>query len=42
MTLVGYGKVFAMCASAAMVGLLIYGATYLWLRKAIPALAKAT
>ena len=38
----GYSKVFAMCATAAMVGLVIYGAMYLWLRKTIPALARAT
>jgi hypothetical protein len=38
----GYGKMFMMCASAAMVGLIIYGAMYLWLRKSIPALAKAS
>ena len=38
----GYSKVFAMCAMAAIVGLLVYGAMYLWLRRTIPALAKAT
>ena len=38
----GYSKVFAMCATAAMVGLVIYGAMYLWLRRTIPALARAT
>ena len=38
----GYGKVFMMCSTAAMVGLIIYGAMYLWLRKTIPSLAKAT
>lgn len=38
----GYNKVFAMCATAAMVGLVIYGAMYLWLRRTIPALARAT
>ena len=38
----GYGKVFVMCSTAAIVGLLIYGAMYLWLRKTIPSLAKAT
>jgi hypothetical protein len=37
-----YGRVFAVCATAAIVGLLIYGVMYLWLRKIIPALAKAT
>ncbi len=38
----GYSKVFVMCATAAMVGLVIYGAMYLWLRRTIPALARAT
>jgi len=38
----GYSKVFAVCATAAMVGLVIYGAMYLWLRRTIPALARAT
>lgn len=38
----GYSKVFVMCASAALVGMLIYGAMYIWLRKTIPSLAKAT
>jgi predicted MFS family arabinose efflux permease len=38
----GYSKVFVMCAIAAIVGLLIYGAMYLWLRRTIPALARAT
>jgi predicted MFS family arabinose efflux permease len=38
----GYGKVFMMCSTAAMVGLIIYGAMYMWLRKTIPSLAKAT
>ena len=38
----GYSKVFVMCATAAIVGLVIYGAMYLWLRKTIPSLAKAT
>jgi len=38
----GYGRVFVMCSTAAIVGLLIYGAMYLWLRKTIPSLAKAT
>ncbi len=38
----GYSKVFVMCATAAIIGLIIYGAMYLWLRKSIPALAKAT
>ncbi|MCW8873224.1 MAG: MFS transporter [Xanthomonadales bacterium] len=38
----GYSAVFLMCSSAAAVGLLIYGAMYLWLRRSIPALAEAT
>jgi predicted MFS family arabinose efflux permease len=38
----GYSAVFAMCAAAALVGLVIYGAMYLWLRRAIPALAEAS
>ena len=38
----GYSKVFVMCSTAAMVGLVIYGAMYLWLRRTIPALARAT
>jgi len=38
----GYSKVFAMCALAAIVGLVIYGSMYLWLRKSIPSLARAT
>lgn len=38
----GYGAVFAMCAAAALAGLVIYGAMYLWLRRAIPALAEAS
>jgi predicted MFS family arabinose efflux permease len=38
----GYDAVFVMCAVAAIVGLLIYAAMYLWLRKTIPSLAKAT
>jgi predicted MFS family arabinose efflux permease len=38
----GYSMVFVMCAIAAIVGLLIYGAMYLWLRRTIPALARAT
>jgi predicted MFS family arabinose efflux permease len=37
----GYNRVFVMCAAAAMVGLVVYGAMYLWLRKTIPALARA-
>lgn len=38
----GYSAVFVMCAVAAIVGLLIYAAMYLWLRRTIPSLAKAT
>ena len=38
----GYSKVFVMCGLAAIVGLIIYGAMYLWLRKTIPSLARAT
>jgi hypothetical protein len=38
----GYSKVFAMCAMAAVAGLVIYGAMYVWLRKFIPSLARAT
>ena len=38
----GYNAVFVMCAVAAIVGLVIYAAMYLWLRKTIPSLAKAT
>jgi len=38
----GYNRVFMMCAAAAIVGLIIYGAMYLWLRRSIPALAQAT
>ena len=37
----GFSRVFAMCATAAIAGLVIYGAMYLWLRRTIPALAKA-
>jgi len=38
----GYSSVFIMCSAAAVTGLLIYGAMYLWLRRSIPALAEAT
>jgi predicted MFS family arabinose efflux permease len=38
----GYSAVFVMCAAAAAVGLAIYGAMYLWLRRTIPALAEAS
>ena len=35
----GYGAVFKMSAAAALTGMLIFGLTYLWLRRNIPALA---
>ena len=38
----GYGGVFVMCASASLVGMLIYLFMYLRLRKTIPALADAS
>jgi predicted MFS family arabinose efflux permease len=38
----GYSKVFVMCSSAAIIGLVIYAVMYIRLRKTIPALAKAT
>jgi len=38
----GYGGVFIMCASASLVGMLIYLFMYLRLRKTIPALADAS
>lgn len=38
----GYSKVFIMCASAAIIGLVIYAVMYMRLRKTIPALARAT
>jgi predicted MFS family arabinose efflux permease len=38
----GYASVFVMCASAALAGMVIYGAMYLWLRRTIPALAEAS
>jgi len=38
----GYGAVFVMCASASLVGMLIYLFMYLRLRKTIPALADAS
>jgi predicted MFS family arabinose efflux permease len=38
----GYSKVFIMCASAALLGLAVYGGMYLILRKTIPALAEAS
>ena len=38
----GYGTVFYMCAVAAMIGMVIYGAMYIWLRRAIPELAHAS
>jgi predicted MFS family arabinose efflux permease len=38
----GYDSVFVMCAAAALAGMFIYGAMYLWLRRTIPALAEAS
>ena len=38
----GYGAVFIMCASASLVGMLIYLFMYLRLKKTIPALADAS
>jgi MFS family permease len=38
----GYSSVFIMCALAALAGMLVYAGMYLWLRRAIPALAGAT
>jgi predicted MFS family arabinose efflux permease len=38
----GYSTVFVMCALAALAGMLVYGGMYLWLRRAIPELAKAS
>jgi len=38
----GYSRNFVMCATAAIVELVVYGAMYLWLRRTIPALARAT
>ena len=38
----GYSTVFMMCATAAVLGMLVYGGMYLWLRKTIPALAEAS
>ena len=38
----GYGTVFYMCAMAAMIGMVIYGAMYIWLRRSIPELAHAS
>jgi predicted MFS family arabinose efflux permease len=35
----GYGAVFRMSAAAALAGMVIFGLTYLWLRRNIPALA---
>lgn len=38
----GYSAVFMMCATAALVGMAVYGAMYVNLRRTIPALANAT
>jgi len=38
----GYSAVFIMCAGAAILGLLVYGGMYIWLRRIIPALAEAS
>jgi predicted MFS family arabinose efflux permease len=38
----GYNTVFAMCAAAALIGMLIYLYMYVYLRKNIPALASAS
>ena len=38
----GYGTVFFICALAAIIGMLIYGAMYIWLRRSIPELAHAS
>ena len=38
----GYASVFVMCSVAALTGLVIYGVMYLWLRRAVPALAHAS
>jgi predicted MFS family arabinose efflux permease len=38
----GYSAVFFMCATAAVLGMLVYGGMYIWLRRRIPALAEAS
>ena len=38
----GYSAVFIMCSSAAVLGLMVYGGMYIWLRRTIPALAEAS
>jgi MFS family permease len=38
----GYRSVFIMCASAALMGMMVYGGMYLRLRRRIPALAEAS
>ncbi len=38
----GYSSVFIMCACAAIIGMLVYGGMYIWLRRSIPALAAAS
>ncbi|NNJ64344.1 MAG: MFS transporter, partial [Xanthomonadales bacterium] len=38
----GYHTVFGMGAAAALVGMMVYGAMYLWLRRSIPELARST
>jgi hypothetical protein len=37
----GYGAVFKMGAVAAIIGMIIYGVMYLWLKRRIPAIADA-
>lgn len=38
----GYSAVFYMCMSAALVGMVIYGVMYIWLRRLVPELANAS
>ena len=38
----GYHTVLGMGAAAAMIGMMVYAAMYLWLRRAIPELARAS
>lgn len=38
----GYNTVFMMCATAAVAGMMVYGAMYFWLRRSIPELAHAS